>query len=146
MLRGVRTVYLDLPAQTPDSASIETHAHLKNLPISPHDAVKARILNGIDNAKMCVSIDVKENSGSNLIAAKCQLGWGRGPWAWAVYGRSSSNSTDTPRVLHICCCNPNSNDRMDEQMRAYFALDAISAYAPVTPSHFAQRMMIVLYN
>ncbi|XP_053953165.1 uncharacterized protein LOC128859969 [Anastrepha ludens] len=127
LLRGVRTIArLGLPVQTLDRDTMEKHAHLKGLPILPYNGARARILIGVDNAKVCVPIEVKESSTSNLIAARCRLGW-------TVYGRDRPEHAVMPRVLHICSCDPTSRDRMDEQMKAYFAIDAIGVYAPAKP-------------
>ncbi|XP_053964298.1 uncharacterized protein LOC128867221 [Anastrepha ludens] len=127
LLRGVRTIArLGLPVQTLDRDTMEKHAHLKGLPILPYNGARARILIGVDNAKVCVPIEVKKSSTSNLIAARCRLGW-------TVYGRDTSEHAVMPRVLHICSCDPTGRDRMDEQMKAYFAIDAIGVYAPAKP-------------
>ncbi|XP_054745916.1 uncharacterized protein LOC129250308 [Anastrepha obliqua] len=126
-LRNVRTVAnLLLPQQSLFSSTISKHAHIKGLPIRPYNKARARILIGLDNAKIGIPIEIREDRGSNLIAAKCRLGW-------SVYGRDKTNCAEQPRILHTCECDTTRDDRMDQQLKTYFSIDAIGSYAPIKP-------------
>ncbi|XP_036332224.1 uncharacterized protein LOC118743566 [Rhagoletis pomonella] len=96
------------------------------LPIRPYNRSRARILIGLDNAKVGVPIEIRENKDSNLIAAKCRLGW-------SIYGRGTIDCTEQSRVLHTCECSPSAEDRMDQQMKAFFSIDSTGVYAPTKP-------------
>ncbi|XP_073814309.1 uncharacterized protein [Musca autumnalis] len=118
LLKNIRTVTkLDLPVQTLSTAQINNCEHFNGLPIIPYTAVRARIIIGLDNAKLCVPIEVKEVDGNELIATRCKIGWG-------VYGRQQSNSGPVHRVMHICSCNKSCSD-LDEQLKYFFSLDAV---------------------
>ncbi|XP_036340046.1 uncharacterized protein LOC118749359 [Rhagoletis pomonella] len=126
-LINVRTVAnLGLPQQSLFSDTISNNAHFKGLPIRPYNRSRARILIGLDNAKVGVPIEIRENKDSNLIAAKCRLGW-------SIYGRGTINCTEQSRVFHTCECSPSAEDRMDQQMKAFFSIDSTGVYAPTKP-------------
>ncbi|XP_054745895.1 uncharacterized protein LOC129250285 [Anastrepha obliqua] len=126
-LRNVRTVAnLLLPQQSLFSSTISKHAHIKGLPIRPYNKARARILIGLDNAKIGIPIEIREDRGSDLIAAKCRLGW-------SVYRRDKTNCAEQPRILHTCECDTTRDDRMDQQLKTYFSIDAIGSYAPIKP-------------
>lgn len=116
-LRNVRTVSaLDLPEQTLDKSEIYSCVDFEKVPIRPYVSAKARILIGLDNADICVPLEVKESSVDGLIAAKCRIGW-------SVYGHQCGTSSEPLRLMHICPCN--TNDRMDDLLKNYFSLEAI---------------------
>lgn len=118
VLNNVRTIKkLDLPTQTLTKLQIDSCEHLKNLPILPYIAAKARIIIGLDNAKLCVPLEIRENADDELIATRCRIGWG-------VYGRQPSGNPTQRRILHICSCNPNYYG-LDEMLKQYFSLDAV---------------------
>ena len=50
---------------------------------------------GLDNAKLCVPVEVRENLENDLVAARCKLGW-------RVFGKFSAGKDQIQRVLHIC--------------------------------------------
>ncbi|XP_061389849.1 uncharacterized protein LOC133325038 [Musca vetustissima] len=118
LLKNIRTVTrLDLPVQTLSPAQIKYCEHFNGLPIIPYTAVRARIIIGLDNAKLCVPLEVKEADGNELITTRCKIGWG-------VYGRQQSNGGPVHRVMHICSCNKGCSD-LDEQLKYFFSLDAV---------------------
>ncbi|XP_054746627.1 uncharacterized protein LOC129251289 [Anastrepha obliqua] len=116
-LRNIRTVAnLDLPKQSLLQEVLSSHSHLHNLPIEPYAGVRATLLLGVDNAKIGVPLKVKEIEGDQLIATKCRLGW-------SVYGRGEGANALSNRVMHICSCV--STERMDEMLKANYALEAV---------------------
>ncbi|XP_053956305.1 uncharacterized protein LOC128861956 [Anastrepha ludens] len=116
-LRNIRTVAnLDLPKQSLLQEVLSSHSHLHNLPIEPYAGVRATLLLGVDNAKLGVPLKVKEIEGDQLIATKCRLGW-------SVYGRGEEANALSNRVMHICSCV--STERMDEMLKANYALEAV---------------------
>ena len=123
-LTNVRTVScLDLPEQSLDISSIKSRKHLRDLPIISYQKVKARILIGLDNAKIGAPLEIRDASGDDLIAARCKLGWG-------VYGRKEDSVGEQHRILHICSCNK--DDQMDELLRNFFSVEAIGINKPAT--------------
>ncbi|XP_053956131.1 uncharacterized protein LOC128861773 [Anastrepha ludens] len=115
-LRNIRTVAsLDLPKQSLLQEVLSSHSHLHNLPIEPYARVRATLLLGVDNAKLGVPLKVKEIEGDQLIATKCRLGW-------SVYGRGEEANALSNWVMHICSCV--STERMDEMLKANYALEA----------------------
>ncbi|XP_075167626.1 uncharacterized protein LOC142239729 [Haematobia irritans] len=116
LMNNVRTVTkLELPVQTLSKAQIDKCEHLKNLPIIPYTSERAKIIIGLDNAKLCVPLEVREN-GDELIATRCRIGWG-------VYGRQQIGDTLCHRILHICTCN--NYNKLDEMLKNFFSLDAV---------------------
>lgn len=124
-LRNVRTVAnLDLPIQTLTKEDINIYEHLRNLSILPYISVKARILIGIDNAKLCVPLEIKESPNDGLIITRCRIVWG-------VYGRLCPGNSNIQRVMHVCPCGI--YERMDELLQNYFSLDSIGIKENINP-------------
>ncbi|XP_075157822.1 uncharacterized protein LOC142231088 [Haematobia irritans] len=116
-MRNVRTIAnLGLPIQTLKKKDIECCEHLANLPIMPYTSAKARILIGIDNAKLCVPLEIREGTNNELIATRSRIGWG-------VYGRPPADMFPIHRVMHVC---PSAvNNRLDDLLQHYFSLDSV---------------------
>ncbi|XP_075170482.1 uncharacterized protein LOC142242847 [Haematobia irritans] len=118
IMNDVRTVKnLDLPVQTLTKKQIDECEHLRNLPILPYNSAKARIIIGVDNAKLCVPLEIKESATSGLIAVKSRIGWG-------VYGKHKKGNLASNRIFHICSCNTE-NKMWDELLKNYFSLDSV---------------------
>ncbi|XP_037825844.1 uncharacterized protein LOC119613849 [Lucilia sericata] len=124
-LHNVRTISnLDLPIQTLTKEDIAQNEHLKNISNLSYTSVKAKLLIGLDNAKLCVPLEIRESANDGLIAIRCRIGWG-------VYGRQYTGSTSPNRVMHVCPCNV--YDRMDELIQNYFSLDSIGIKLNINP-------------
>lgn len=120
-LSNVRTIdNLDLPEQSLDSSVITCREFLQGLPIMPYNSVKARILIGLDNVKIGVPLEIREDATDDLIASKCKLGW-------SIYGKSENQSTQHSSIFHICECSQSNivEKEMDLLMKEYFALESV---------------------
>ncbi|XP_067613175.1 uncharacterized protein [Eurosta solidaginis] len=117
LIKGVRTVTsLNLPIQTLEGSAIMRRNHLKDLPMEPYIGAQARILIGLDNIKLGVPIQIREQDGDDLIAAECKLGW-------SVCGRNYVGGTFHQRVMHVCTCSSDSS--IEELVKSHYAVESI---------------------
>ena len=143
-LRNVRTIQsLDLPVQTVEMSAITNRKFLKELPIMPYSFAKARLLIGLDNAKIGAPLDIVEDVNDDLMAARCRLGW-------AVFGRKEVNEFEPNRLFHICDCalKINIEKQMDALMKEYFSLDSVGISHTIKPlmSKEDERALNIMKN
>ncbi|XP_068144127.1 uncharacterized protein [Drosophila tropicalis] len=127
-LKSLRTVRkLDLPTQTVTDELVTSRKHLQYLPNLSYCNVKASLIIGLDNLKVCVPLEIRESEGDDVVAARCRLGW-------SVYGRHSDAAPASPHILHICECNEASSMRaLDASMKEYFAMESSGTRVPSKP-------------
>lgn len=119
-LSGVRTVQkLDLPVQSLKDDQIEGFSYLQDLPIDYYQNEKPKVLIGLDNYKLGLTLDIREGGWHEPMATKTRLGWSvYGPTGVENHLGVASNS-----VLHMCECN---NDATLHQLvKQYFSLENV---------------------
>ncbi|XP_062557226.1 uncharacterized protein LOC134222097 [Armigeres subalbatus] len=126
---AARTVNeLLLPYQTMDIEELcSLHSHLKGLPIVSYHNIRPRILIGLKNQHLSLSLKCREGKPNDPIAIKTRLGW-------TVCGGGTSESATSPvhSVYHIGSCED--DYKMDEDLhqtiKDYFSLDSLGVMKP----------------
>ncbi|XP_062711547.1 uncharacterized protein LOC134289570 [Aedes albopictus] len=114
---------LKLPSQSlPARQLTESYSQLKGLPIEPYYNVRPKLLIGMSNAKVLHPLEGREGKSDEPVAVKTHLGW-------TVYGvcppEASRTSDEIPRSFHICFHYHDSDDKLHEAVKNYFALDSL---------------------
>ncbi|XP_017493286.1 PREDICTED: uncharacterized protein LOC108381380 [Rhagoletis zephyria] len=75
-MKNVHTITaLKLPVPSLDLATISARGHLKDLPIAPYTAERARILISLDNLKLIIPSETRQREGDERVAARCKIVW-----------------------------------------------------------------------
>lgn len=122
----LRTVEnLQLPQQ--ELNSVKDYKHLKDLPITPYQKERPRILLGLDNYHVVMPLESKGSENEQPLAIRFVLGW-------TVLGKmlKGSNEKTTPQLLYInsigseeSSVNLNSDKEMFELVKKYFTMENI---------------------
>ncbi|XP_058128695.1 uncharacterized protein LOC131292964 [Anopheles ziemanni] len=97
--------------------------HLKGLPIASYDKAVPRILIGIDNGHLGISLKSKEGRVGEPMAEKTRLGW-------TVFGPALPSTTPPMHSLyHICSCEV-ADTTLDSALKEYFTLDVCGITNP----------------
>ncbi|XP_055585093.1 uncharacterized protein LOC129737947 [Uranotaenia lowii] len=98
-LEEVRTVCnLNLPKQTLNYEELAKHFdHLRGLPVCSYFDVTPKILIGIDNARLKLGLNRRENDDIEPVAIKTYLGW-------TIFGGRRSPSDTSRSLVHVCRC------------------------------------------
>ncbi|XP_065094703.1 uncharacterized protein LOC135715317, partial [Ochlerotatus camptorhynchus] len=138
-LDGVRTVdNLDLPPQTLQFEQIaQRFTYLRGLPVASYTNAVPRILLGVDNAQLIVTLKKRDRKVYEPVAAKTKLGW-------TLYG--NVEGPDVPqeyRHLHICARSP--DQELHDLVKGFFNVESIGISAvPAIESEDNQRARQIL--
>ncbi|XP_055633596.1 uncharacterized protein LOC129773944 [Toxorhynchites rutilus septentrionalis] len=118
-LNDVRTVEkLDLPPQFlryPELA--EKYEYLKGLPVASYDRAVPRILIGVDNASLLVTLKKREGKTYEPVATKTRLGW-------TIFGTVEGfKGTLEQRHLHICARS--TDQELHDTVKEFFSVESI---------------------
>ncbi|XP_058827197.1 uncharacterized protein LOC131687160 [Topomyia yanbarensis] len=115
---------LDLPQQSLDYAELSKQfPHLKGLPVSSFSNAVPRILIGLDNATLKLTLDKRERRSSEPVAAKTRLGW-------TIFGGGQRGVKRSDRVMfHMCDCTV--DDTLHRLVNNYFDVENMGT-KPVT--------------
>ncbi|XP_062535245.1 uncharacterized protein LOC134204441 [Armigeres subalbatus] len=115
----VRTVEsLDLP---PQSLQYEVMAdkfdYLKGLPVHSYSTAAPRILIGVDNAKLLLTLKKRERKYSEPVATKTRLGW-------TIYGKAEGLAVASEHLLHhICACT--TDQQLHNSVKDFFSIENV---------------------
>ncbi|XP_062713750.1 uncharacterized protein LOC134290600 [Aedes albopictus] len=118
-LEYVRTVEsLDLPPQSLQYEEMaRRYDYLKGLPVDSYPIATPRILIGVDNAKLLLTLKKREGKYFEPVAAKTRLGW-------TIYGKAEGlSSTPEHRLLHICARS--SDEQLHDAVKNFFSIENV---------------------
>ncbi|XP_062713763.1 uncharacterized protein LOC115256765 [Aedes albopictus] len=118
-LEYVRTVEsLDLPPQSLQYEEMaRRYDYLKGLPVDSYPTATPRILIGVDNAKLLLTLKKREGKYFEPVAAKTRLGW-------TIYGKAEGlSSTPEHRILHICARS--SDEQLHDAVKNFFSIENV---------------------
>ncbi|XP_062538392.1 uncharacterized protein LOC134206680 [Armigeres subalbatus] len=136
----VRTVEkLDLPPQSlryPELA--QKYEYLKGLPIASYESAVPRILIGVDNTHLLVTLKKKEGKKLEPVAAKTRLGW-------TIYGNVDEFEGSPHRHLHIC--DRSSDDDLHDKVKEFFLVESVGvAVSPQLEAEDDRRAREIMEN
>ncbi|XP_062714101.1 uncharacterized protein LOC134290893 [Aedes albopictus] len=115
----VQTVpHLDLPQQSLDYEKLSKEfPHLRGLPVRSFSNAVPKVLIGLDNAALKLTLDKRERRSREPIAAKTRLGW-------TIFGGAQGGQQRADRVmLHVCNCNE--DETLHNLVNDYFSVETI---------------------
>ncbi|XP_062713078.1 uncharacterized protein LOC134290086 [Aedes albopictus] len=118
-ISGVQTIpHLDLPQQSLDYEELsKLFPHLKGLPVRSFSNAVPRILIGLDNAALKLTLDKRERRSREPIAAKTRLGW-------TIFGGGHRGMPHTDHVMfHMCNCS--ADESLHKLVNDYFAVESL---------------------
>ncbi|XP_055626587.1 uncharacterized protein LOC129768750 isoform X1 [Toxorhynchites rutilus septentrionalis] len=133
-ISGVQTIpRLDLPKQSLDYGELSKQfPHLKGLPIQNFSNAVPRILIGLDNATLKLTLDKRERHSGEPIAAKTRLGW-------TIFGGGQRGTKSIDHAMfHICKCD--ADEALHDLVNSYFAVETMGVNSlPLLESSEDQR-------
>ncbi|XP_058817566.1 uncharacterized protein LOC131680868 [Topomyia yanbarensis] len=117
-LEEVQTVKeLSLPIQTLSFRHLtERYAYLKRLPVTSYTNAVPKILIGVNNLSLMVSLKIKEGLKREPVAVKTRLGW-------CIYGGEGANGQQSSVNCHACGCA--SDQALHELVKDFFTKEDV---------------------
>lgn len=124
-LAEVQTVpRLDLPQQSLDYVELcKQFPHLRGLPMQSFSNAVPRILIGLDNATLNLTLDKRERRSHEPIAAKTRLGW-------TIFGGQRGAQRTDHVMTHVCGCT--ADETLHDLVNKYFAIETVGVN-PIAP-------------
>ncbi|XP_062554097.1 uncharacterized protein LOC134219387 [Armigeres subalbatus] len=118
LLQYVRTVEsLDLPVQSLEYDDLSRKFdYLKGLPVDSYSTAAPRILIGVDNAKLLLTLKKREGKYCEPVAAKTRLGW-------TIYGKAGLPGSPNHHLLHIG--SRSSDQQLHDTVKDFFSTESV---------------------
>ncbi|XP_055589065.1 uncharacterized protein LOC129741367 [Uranotaenia lowii] len=113
---------LDLPEQSLYFNSMsQEYPHLQGLPVKSYECAVPRLLIGLSNAHLLMTLKAREGRQGQPVATKTRIGW-------SIFGRVPGKAITLPhRQLHICATK--ANDSLHEFVKIFFSIESLGIRA-----------------
>ncbi|XP_017492964.1 PREDICTED: uncharacterized protein LOC108381053 isoform X2 [Rhagoletis zephyria] len=121
VLKDVRTVKgLELPLQTLDVKGLQARfSHLRGLPLSSYEDAIPKLLIGLNNSRLGLSLRSREGSDNEPVAEKTRLGW-------TLKGVLVKQPQPAAyHAFHSCDCDAAANAELLKAVEEYVCLDNV---------------------